>query len=167
MVDEGSNARPTDSWGPGAGFGRLRGSGRVCRPGRVIPSDAEDCSRSSSAGTRPGRASDAELRRSGGARRREPEPGADAGERRSAEALVVDIDVEALCAKAAKADEYLELAQRTQAEFDNYRKRTARDAAAAQERGAMKLAKELLPAIDNLDRALAHAASTEENGDGR
>jgi molecular chaperone GrpE len=75
-------------------------------------------------------------------------------------------DVEALVAKAEKADEYLDLAQRTRAEFENYRKRTAREAAAAQERGAAKLALELLPAIDNLDRALAHAsAAPGENGD--
>jgi molecular chaperone GrpE len=74
--------------------------------------------------------------------------------------------VEALAAKADKADEYLELAQRTRAEFENYRKRTAKEAAAAQERGAARLALELLPAIDNLDRALAHAAAVpEENGD--
>jgi len=81
-------------------------------------------------------------------------------------AKVVEIDIEALTAKAQKADEYLDLAQRTRAEFDNYRKRTAREAAAAQERGAIKLALELLPAIDNLDRALAHAATTESNGEG-
>jgi molecular chaperone GrpE len=75
--------------------------------------------------------------------------------------------VAALSEKAAKADEYLDLAQRTRAEFENYRKRTAREAAAAQERGAAKLALELLPAIDNLDRALAHAsAAPGENGDG-
>ncbi|MGB9185907.1 MAG: nucleotide exchange factor GrpE [Solirubrobacteraceae bacterium] len=81
-------------------------------------------------------------------------------------AKVVEIDIEALTAKAQMADEYLNLAQRTRAEFENYRKRTAREAAAAQERGAIKLALELLPAIDNLDRALAHAAATESNGDG-
>jgi molecular chaperone GrpE len=81
-------------------------------------------------------------------------------------AKVVEIDLEALTAKAEKADEYLNLAQRTRAEFENYRKRAAREAAAAQERGAIKLALELLPAIDNLDRALAHAATTESNGDG-
>ncbi|HEY1566845.1 MAG TPA: nucleotide exchange factor GrpE [Solirubrobacteraceae bacterium] len=66
-------------------------------------------------------------------------------------------DLEDLSAKAQKADEYLALAQRTQADFENYRKRTAREAVAAQERGAAKLALALLPAIDNLDRALAHA----------
>jgi molecular chaperone GrpE len=63
-------------------------------------------------------------------------------------------DLEEIAAKAAKADQYLELAQRTKADFENYRKRAARDAAAAQERGIAKLARELLPAVDNLDRAL-------------
>ena len=77
-----------------------------------------------------------------------------------------DVDVAALSEQAAKAQEYLELAQRTRAEFDNYRKRAVRESKTAQERGATKLALELLPAIDNLDRALAHAASTDENGDG-
>jgi molecular chaperone GrpE len=55
------------------------------------------------------------------------------------------------------AAKYLALAQRTQADFENYRKRASRDAAAAQVRGVVKLAKELLPAIDDLDRALAAA----------
>ncbi len=68
-------------------------------------------------------------------------------------------DLEELTAKAEKADEYLELAQRTRADFENYRKRAAREAAAAQERGITKLAKELLPAVDNLDRALQAAQS--------
>jgi molecular chaperone GrpE len=67
------------------------------------------------------------------------------------------VDVDALQAKAAKADEYLGLAQRTQADFENFRKRSARDAAIAKERGATKLALELLPAVDNLERALEHA----------
>ncbi|HEX8976845.1 MAG TPA: nucleotide exchange factor GrpE [Solirubrobacteraceae bacterium] len=76
------------------------------------------------------------------------------------------MDVAALAARAEKADEYLELAQRTRAEFENYRKRAVREAAAAQDRGVNKLALELLPAIDNLDRALAHATSGDsENGD--
>jgi molecular chaperone GrpE len=76
-------------------------------------------------------------------------------------------EVAVLEAKAAKADEYLALAQRTQADFENFRKRAARDAAAATQRGATKLAKELLPAVDNLERALAHAPESDpaEAGD--
>ncbi len=76
-------------------------------------------------------------------------------------------DLEELTARAAKADQYLELAQRTQADFENYRRRTAREAAAAQERGIAKLAKELLPAVDNLDRALEAATTAGEAGNGQ
>ena len=76
-----------------------------------------------------------------------------------------DADVNALQAKAAKADEYLGLAQRTQADFENYRKRSARDAALATQRGATKLAKELLPAVDNLERALEHAPEASDDSE--
>jgi molecular chaperone GrpE len=75
-------------------------------------------------------------------------------------------DLDELGALAAKRDEYLALAQRTQADFENYRKRVARESAVAQQRGVAKLAKELLPAIDNLDRALAAAAGDGELLDG-
>jgi len=76
-------------------------------------------------------------------------------------------DLDELTAKAQKADEYLELAQRTRADFENYRKRAAREAAAAQERGVVKLVRELLPAVDNLDRALEALVNSEPavNGD--
>jgi|SRR5579884_4169020 len=83
------------------------------------------------------------------------EVGGETGE--AAHGRAVERDLEELAAKAEKADEYLELAQRTKADFENYRKRAARDASVAQERGIAKLAKELLPAIDNLDRALQAA----------
>jgi molecular chaperone GrpE len=62
--------------------------------------------------------------------------------------------------KPASEDEaakYLELAKRTQADFENYRKRMAREQAVAAERGAAKLAKELLPALDHLELALKAA----------
>jgi len=60
--------------------------------------------------------------------------------------------------------EYLALAQRTQADFENYRKRAARDAAAAGERAKSGLVRELLPVVDNLERAL-DAANAGERGD--
>jgi molecular chaperone GrpE len=53
--------------------------------------------------------------------------------------------------------EYLELAQRTQADFENYRKRAAKEAAAAGDRAKAGLVRELLPVVDNLERALATA----------
>src|SRR5829696_6929871 len=61
-----------------------------------------------------------------------------------------------------KADDYLELARRTQADFENYRKRMARENAAAVDRGMAKLAKELLPALDHLELALKAAEGHED-----
>jgi len=60
------------------------------------------------------------------------------------------------------AAKYLELAKRTQADFENYRKRMARENAAAADRGAARLAKELLPALDHLELALNAAAGHED-----
>ena len=53
------------------------------------------------------------------------------------------------------------MAQRTQADFENFKKRAARDAAVAADRGMARLAKELLPALDHLELALRAA---EEHG---
>jgi molecular chaperone GrpE len=69
-------------------------------------------------------------------------------------------EFEALTARAEQADAYLDLAQRTKADFENYRKRAMREAALAQERGVVRLARELLPAVDSLDRALEAAEMT-------
>jgi molecular chaperone GrpE len=75
-------------------------------------------------------------------------------------------DLDELTAKAEKADEYLELARRTRADFENYRKRAAREAAGAQERGVVKLVRELLPAVDNLDRAVEAVDAKEPASNG-
>ena len=60
-------------------------------------------------------------------------------------------------------EDYLALAQRIQADFENYRKRTAREAAAAGERAKGGLVRELLPVVDNLERALASAEDGEQH----
>jgi molecular chaperone GrpE len=60
-------------------------------------------------------------------------------------------------------DEYLDLARRSQADFENYRKRAAREAAAAGERAKSGLVRELLPIVDNLERALASAEDGEQH----
>ncbi len=77
------------------------------------------------------------------------------------DAAAIEGELDEMVKTAAERDEYLALAQRTQADFENYRKRVARDAAQAQDRGVAKLAKELLPALDNLDRAI-EAAEAED-----
>src|SRR5271168_4288015 len=77
------------------------------------------------------------------------------------DAAEIEGDLGELAAVAAQRDEFLALAQRTQADFENYRKRVAREAGVAESRGLTRLARELLPALDNLDRALAHAADAD------
>jgi len=74
----------------------------------------------------------------------------------------VEQDLDELLARAGKADEYLALAQRTQADFENFRKRMTREVGAAEARGVAKLARELLPALDNLGRALTAVEAGEE-----
>jgi molecular chaperone GrpE len=64
---------------------------------------------------------------------------------------------------AADAARYLDLAQRTQAEFENFRKRATRDVALAGERAKASLVRELLPVVDNLERALATANPEEDH----
>jgi molecular chaperone GrpE len=69
-------------------------------------------------------------------------------------------DLDELNEAKRERDEYLELAQRTRADFENYRKRVAKEASEALARGKAELARELLPVIDNLERALQAAGVT-------
>ncbi len=73
-------------------------------------------------------------------------------------AQAVEEDFEKLLQDAHRErDEYLELAQRTKADFENYRKRMAADVKAAQIRGKVEVAREVIDAVDNLERALEAA----------
>lgn len=64
---------------------------------------------------------------------------------------------DALAAAKTRADEYLTLAQRVQADFDNYRKRNQNVRSEAFEDGARAFIATLLPVLDNLERALTVA----------
>lgn len=99
----------------------------------------------------------------------EPAETAEAAEAAEAEADSIEEEAEAVVADAervAKAeaeaaamrDKYLRL----QAEWDNYRKRTAEEAGEMRVRAAEKLMGDLLPVMDDFERAIAHA---EANGD--
>src|SRR3954447_14694603 len=70
----------------------------------------------------------------------------------------VERDLDELGEAKRERDEYLELAQRTRADFENYRKRVAKETSEALARGKAELARELLPVIDNLERALQSGA---------
>jgi molecular chaperone GrpE len=63
--------------------------------------------------------------------------------------------------ESAGEPDYKDLYLRAAAETDNVRKRMRRDVEAAQARGVARLARELLPSLDNLDRALASAEAQE------
>ncbi len=93
----------------------------------------------------------------------EPAPRADAAEA-AAEDVSADLDV-LLKDTARERDEYLEIAQRARADFENYRKRAAREAAEAERRGRVAVARELVPALDNLERALGSVGGAPEEGE--
>src|SRR6185436_10248923 len=70
-----------------------------------------------------------------------------------------NVDVDAL---QADRDQLFDRLQRLAAEFDNFRKRNAREQAAFAERASERLVKELIPILDDLGRALEAAADHEE-----
>jgi molecular chaperone GrpE len=82
-----------------------------------------------------------------------PPPVADVGD----PAPQQEEEEESVAALQAERDEYLALAQRAKADFENYRKRVARESAEAESRGRAGLAQALLPVLDNLERALSAA----------
>jgi molecular chaperone GrpE len=71
--------------------------------------------------------------------------------------------VEDLTPEEEPQEDYLALAQRTQADLENYRKRAAKEIAAAGQRAKSGLVRELLPVVDNLERALQSAQEGEEH----
>jgi molecular chaperone GrpE len=91
----------------------------------------------------------------------EPEPDAPEEEQPEAEEAP-----DPLAEAEAKRDEYLELARRTQADFENYRKRAAKDLAAAGTRAKLGLVRDLLPVVDNLERALESAEASDGLAEG-
>lgn len=82
------------------------------------------------------------------------DPSTSDAENGSGAADQVERDLDELSETKRERDEYLELAQRTKADFENYRKRVAKETSEALARGKAGLARELLPVIDNLERAL-------------
>ena len=77
----------------------------------------------------------------------------------------VEQDLSQLLAEAeAKRDEYLDIARRAQADFENYRKRMAAEVQAAALRGKAEVARGVVPVLDDLERAL-QAAGLDPEGD--
>jgi molecular chaperone GrpE len=85
----------------------------------------------------------------------EEQPSAGQGSIENGAADQVERDLDELSETKRERDEYLDLARRTKADFENYRKRVAKETSVALARGRADLARQLLPALDNLERALA------------
>lgn len=64
---------------------------------------------------------------------------------------------QALAAALAKQEEYLNMAQRVQADFENFRRRNQNVRKEAYDDGTRSFAATLLPVLDNLERAIAAA----------
>lgn len=62
-------------------------------------------------------------------------------------------------AVTVERDEYLDRLRRLQADFENYKKRTAKEHREAGERAMARLADRLLPVLDSCDAAMIHGAS--------
>jgi molecular chaperone GrpE len=75
------------------------------------------------------------------------------------EAALLEADLRDL---AAERDELRGTAQRIQADFENYRKRVARDQAALADRATERLVEALLPALDGLEMAVVSLAAADE-----
>ena len=73
----------------------------------------------------------------------------------------VEQDLDALL---AERDEYLELAKRTKADFENYRKRMTTEVQAAGGRGKAEVLRDVVPVLDDLERAI-EAAGLDPEGD--
>lgn len=81
------------------------------------------------------------------------------------EADQVEHDLDALLADTQRErDEYLELAKRTKADFENFRKRMSAEVQAASARGKSEVIREVVPVLDDLERAI-EAAGLDPEGD--
>jgi molecular chaperone GrpE len=77
----------------------------------------------------------------------------------------VEQDLEALLADTKRErDEYLDLAKRTKADFENFRKRMSAEVQAAAARGRGELLRDVVPVLDDLERAI-EAAGLDPEGD--
>jgi molecular chaperone GrpE len=142
------------------------GAPRQDRP-TTDPAEPETSERPATNPAEPDARASEEQGQSNESERARAEDSAGVGSEDSAGRVQADLD-ELLRETKRERDEYLELARRTKADFENYRRRAARDAEEAARRGKSALARELVPVLDNLERALRAAGidpeATEEEG---
>lgn len=92
----------------------------------------------------------------------DPRPAPPAGDSSGGDSdAKVEADLDELL---GQRDEYLDLAKRTKADFENYRKRMGAEVQAAAGRGKAEVLRDVLPVLDDLERAL-QAAGLDPEGD--
>ncbi len=106
----------------------------------------------------PGSGCDSSPGESGGKDEKEGKPGKKAGRK----VKIPEGEYEELKEKSRKADEYYDSYLRAMAEFDNFRKRAAKEKEAIGSFAVEEIATDFLNVLDNLERALAAADSTED-----
>ncbi len=84
----------------------------------------------------------------------------EAQEPETAEETAATVSAEELAAAVAKQEEYLNMAQRVQADFENFRRRNQNVRKEAFDEGARAFATTLLPVIDNMERAINAAQNS-------
>jgi len=89
-----------------------------------------------------------------------PDGAVDAVEAEQTQETAPAVTAEELAAAVAKQEEYLNMAQRVQADFENFRRRNQNVRKEAFDEGACAFATTLLPAIDNMERAIAAAQNS-------
>jgi molecular chaperone GrpE len=104
-----------------------------------------------------------DLRAEGSGLQSEADGSSDAGSHGDSEEPSSEDD---LARALREREEYLDVARRTQADFENYRKRAAKDIAVSGARARASLIRELLPVVDNLERALTSAPEDDPMADG-
>jgi molecular chaperone GrpE len=94
-----------------------------------------------------------------------PPAGEELAREEADEVREVEADFDRLLADMQRErDEYLDLAKRTKADFENYRRRMAADMQAALARAKGELIREVVPVLDDLERAI-QAAGLDPEGD--
>jgi molecular chaperone GrpE len=83
--------------------------------------------------------------------------GEDADGKAREDAAEPEAEADPLAAAVAERDRLRDQLLRTAADFDNFRKRTRKEAEEARARGRDDMLKELLPVLDNFERAIEHA----------
>lgn len=177
IINDGTDGRGEDSAGSGTSFGRAKpdpaeaetvsGSNSESPPAPLGVGGITSVSAESS-GFLPGTPSGEDQTPAGAGAPSSPDAGAElggsggaegaSGAGASGESQQPSTQLEDELARVnAQRDEYLDLAQRTQADFENYRKRVAKDLIDARSKAVAGTVRELLPAVDNIERALRAA----------